>query len=165
MRWFFWGRGRLCQGLGVGFKFGWLELLTMCLAPLDQWHECIFLNYWQNLLVCQEVIYRCFYDGVSKKITNASNSGLKLRTFPANQFCPLNRIFMPRCSQPTLPPWSPMPPNGKSTRERPIAGTGTKSISHRRFPKWKIPWLNSFCFQPGNCRANLKRWLITWPVP
>jgi hypothetical protein len=25
------------------------------------------LNYWQNLLVCQEVIYRCFYDGVSSQ--------------------------------------------------------------------------------------------------
>ena len=73
MRWFFWGRGRLCQGLGVGFKFGWLEFLTMRLAPLDQWHECIFLNYWQNLLVCQEVIYRCFCDGVSNPVLKSSS--------------------------------------------------------------------------------------------
>jgi len=74
MRWFFWGRGRLCQGLGAGFKFGWLEFLTMRLAPLDQWHECIFLNYWQNLLVCQEVIYRCFCDGVSKFTSKKANN-------------------------------------------------------------------------------------------
>ena len=64
IRWFFWGKGRLRQGLAI--EFGSLEFLAMCLAPLDQWHKCAFFNYWKNLLICQEVIYRCICNGVSR---------------------------------------------------------------------------------------------------
>ena len=35
---------------------------------MDQWHQRLFAGYWETLFICQKVIYKYIYNGVSKFI-------------------------------------------------------------------------------------------------